>query len=161
MELSELRERLAEYLRQNGVEAVADYGTQKRRRGGTAVAVSLRGLESGAVGFRNYLGERFDEVSGQWEERYGRQAALTMGLALYAPTMAELHRGLERLTCALERGSPEGFGEAELTVGEPTYRTEEREYRCDLRARYSFWLETVHREEDTFLNFEVRGEQGV
>lgn len=159
MELSELRDSLADYLRQKGLNAVAAWGEQRRVRNGAAVAVSLRRLEGGDAGFQNYLGERFDEASGQWEELYGRRAELTMGLELHAPTMAELHRCLERLAEALRQGSPDGFGEAELTVEEPAYSAEQREYLCAVEARYTVWLEEVHREEEAFLNFEVRGEQ--
>lgn len=161
MELSELRDRLADYLKGHGLNAMPSYGEQRRLRGGGAVAVSLRRLEDGEAGFWNYLGERFDEADGQWEELYGKRAALTMGLELHAPTMAELHRCLEKLLGALQQGSPDGFGTAELTVEEPFYSGEQREYLCAVQARYTVWFKAVQREEDSFLNFEVRGEHTI
>ena len=67
--LQELRGALAGFLREHGLEAVTAWGPERRpRAGGPVAAVSLRGFESGPPGFQDYLGERYDEAKGGWEE---------------------------------------------------------------------------------------------
>ena len=83
--LQELRGALAGFLREHGLEAVTAWGPERRpRAGGPVAAVSLRGFESGPPGFQDYLGERYDEAKGGWEELYGKRVELTFGLDVYA-----------------------------------------------------------------------------
>ena len=83
MDFQTVRERMAEFLNRNGVEAVCAYPDSGRtRRDGVVAAVSVRACQGGPEGFRDYLGERYDEATGQWQELYGRRITLTLGLDL-------------------------------------------------------------------------------
>ena len=89
--LQELRTALARYLKEQGMEAAAAWGEERRLRAGKAVAVvSLRGFESGTPGFQNYLGERYNTAEGRWEELYGKRVELTFGLDVYAASAEEV-----------------------------------------------------------------------
>ena len=82
MDFQTVRERMAEFLNRKGVEAVCAYPDGGRtRRDGAVAAVSVRACQGGPEGFRDYLGERYDEATGQWQELYGRRITLTLGLA--------------------------------------------------------------------------------
>ena len=76
-----IRQAMADYLNGKGVRAITAWPDAPRAEGEEpVVVVSLRGCRAGPAGFQNYLGERFDEASGRWEERYGKRAELTFGL---------------------------------------------------------------------------------
>lgn len=157
--VQELRQALARYLTEKGLEAVTAWGEQRRCRPGRAVAaVSLRGMECKGSGLQDYLGERFDGDRGQWEELYGKTVELTFGLDVYAATAEAVHSGLEVLTAALDREGPAGMRVVELTVGEPCYRQESKGYLCPVQGRFRVWAVARSREDGSFLDFEVRGE---
>ena len=84
--MEQIRAQMAEHLNSHGVVAVTAWPDSGRTEEGRVVAVvSLRGCQVGPAGFQNYLGERYDQETGLWQERYGRRARLTFGLDLYAP----------------------------------------------------------------------------
>lgn len=157
--VEELRRALAGFLRENGLEAVEAWNRERRPGPGKALAaVSLRGLESGGAGFQNYLGERYDEDSGQWEERYGKRVELTFGLDLYAATAGEVQTGLDTLREALDKEGPAGMTALEFSAGEAVYEAAQRRYMCPAQAKFSAWAVAAVREDGTFLDFEVKGE---
>ena len=106
--LQAIREKMAQYLESQGVPAVTAWpGEERLRRDEPIAVVSLRGCRAGPAGFQDYLGERYDQESGQWEEIYGRRTELTFGLDLYAPAEAEgevLQTAFDALADALTRG---------------------------------------------------------
>ena len=105
MTLDSVREEMAELLRQRGVDALCAWPEGGRvRKNGAVAAVSLRQCEGGPAGFRDYLGERYNQESGQWEELYGRKVRLVFGLDLYAPKGDQVQSALDRLTEALCQG---------------------------------------------------------
>ena len=160
--VQELRQALARYLTEKGLEAVTAWGEQRRCRPGRAVAaVSLRGMECKGSGLQDYLGERFDGDRGQWEELYGKKVELTFGLDVYAATAQEVQAGLEALGTALEQRGAAGMAPVELSAGETEYQSESRRYVCPVQARFSAWATAVSRGEGEFLDFEVRGEHKV
>lgn len=157
--VQELRRALAEYLEGKGLEAVTAWGEGRRPRpGGVIAAVSLRGMESGEPGFQSYLGERYNGESGCWEELYGKRVELTFGLDLYAATAEEVQAGLDVLSAALSGGGPEGMEPVGFSTGETLYRQAERQYFCPVQARFGVWAVAAAREDGSFLDFEVRGE---
>ena len=88
--LQAIREKMAQYLESQGVPAVTAWpGEERLRRDEPIAVVSLRGCRAGPAGFQDYLGERYDQETGQWEEIYGRRTELTFGLDLYAPAETE------------------------------------------------------------------------
>ncbi len=154
-----LREALAKYLRDNGVETLAAWDRTRRARPGKAVAaVSLRGLEGGPGGYRDYLGERYDTEKERWEEVYGKKVRITFGVDLSGATAEEVYAGLDDLALALLQGGPEGMKAEGFSAGETTYRAEDRRYVCTAQAVFSAWMGAVTGEEKPFLDFEVRGE---
>ena len=85
-DLEKIRRHMADYLNSQGVKAAAAWPVSFRaEQEEPSVVVSLRGCKAGPAGFQNYLGDRFNEETGLWEERYGRKAELTFGLDIYAP----------------------------------------------------------------------------
>ena len=158
MTLDSVREELAELLRQRGVDALCAWpDSQRVRKNGAVAAVSLRQCEGGPAGFRDYLGERYNRESGQWEELYGRKVRLVFGLDLYAPRGALAQSALDRLTEALCRGGPAGLSITELSAGEMTFDGTLRLFRLPVEAACTATLYAVAEEGGAFVDFEVRG----
>jgi len=154
-----LRQALAEYLRENGLDAVTAWSGERRFRAGRALAaVSLRGMESGASGFQDYLGEWYDEDLGEWREVYGKRVELTFGLDLSAASAQEVQTGVDLLGEALSRGGPGGLRPVGFSVGETAYREEDGRYFCPVRARFAAWAAADGEAGGTFVDFVVRGE---
>jgi len=109
--LEQIRERVTEFLNSRGVSAVTAWPMAPRREPERTVAVvSLRGCKVEPGGLQNYLGDRFDEETGRWEERYGRKARLTLGLDLYAPEKGDgqaVQRAFDKLVQVLLLEEPE------------------------------------------------------
>jgi len=138
-----VREQMAAFLRQQGVDAVCAYPEERRRqRSGPVAAVSLRACQGGPGGFRDYLGERYDESTGQWQELYGRRVTLTFGLDLYGESA----------------GGPAGLALRELSCGETEFDRAAGLYRRAVTAVCQGYLYAVADEGGTFLDFVVRGE---
>ena len=121
-------------------------------------AVSLRACSGGPPGFQDYLGERYDEAAGRWEELYGKKVRLTFGLDLYAATAAQVQEGLDALTAALAQGGPEGLRPVAFSAGETAWRKEAGRYFCPVQAEFEAWSYAVTGEDGAFLDFAVRGE---
>ena len=84
--LDGLREKLAAFLREQGLQAMTDWPVEPRELlDGPVAVVSLQGCRAGPAGFQHYLGERYDREREQWVEVYGQKVQLTFGLDLYAP----------------------------------------------------------------------------
>lgn len=158
-DLGELRRKLAEHLREQGLEAVTAWGEGRRRAAGKAVAVvSLREIRGGAPGFQDYLGEEYDRVRGCWVERYGKKVELTFGLDVTAATAEETQTGVDRLGEILSQGGPENLKTVSFWAGETAYDSAAKRYVCPARAEFSAWAVAEVREGETFLDFEVKGE---
>lgn len=159
--LDRLREAVAEFLRERDIDAVTawDSGERVRRKAAVAV-VSLRGVHSGPAGLRDYLGERFNEQTGRWEELYGKRAELTLGLDIYGPEA--LGEGgctalFARLSEALADGRPEGLTVRELSCGQTEYLPEQGRFCCRVQARCGVYLSARMDEKGEFTDFTVRG----
>ncbi len=158
-DLGEVRGALAAFLKAQGLPAVTAWPPADRGGPGRAVcAVSLRGMEAGAPGFQDYLGERYDEARGAWGELYGKKMKLTLGLDLYAATADQAQAGLDLLTAALEGELPAGLRLEEFSAGETCWRESERRFLCPAQARFAVWSYVVAGEDGSFLDFEVEGE---
>lgn len=159
--MERVRERMAEYLRQRGVEAETAWSDQPRTEKQSPVTVvSLRSCEAGAAGFQDYLGERYNEETGLWEELYGKRAELTLGLDLYAgrgTDGAELQRAFDALTDALAQGGPAGMEVRSFSCGETEYDQRAGRMKRSAQAVCEVWLYAAVWPEGEFLEFEVRG----
>ena len=157
--VGELSQTLAQWLEKQGLSAVTAWPDEKRRRSDEAIAaVSLRALESGPAGYQDYLGERFDQDRGEWEELYGKKMTLTFGLDLYAASAQEVTAALERLGEILSQSGPQGMASVGFSAGETTYQSESRRYFCPVQAKFQVWATATAREEASFLDFVIKGE---
>lgn len=163
--LDRVRERMAEYLTQHGVTARAAWPRGEREGlEGAVVSVSLRGCRTGPSGFQDYLGERYNQEAGRWEELYGRRTELTFGLDLYAPAQGgggELQQAFDRMSQAFAAGGPQGLQVQEFSCGETEYDGSGRLLKRQVQAVCSAYLYAVTEPGGAFLDFEIRGETGI
>ncbi len=162
-ELDTVREAVADYLNRLGVPAAVAWPAQERLHREKAVAVvTLRAFQWGPAGFQTYLGERYNQETGQWEELYGHRARLTFGLDLYAPAQAgetALQTALDDLALACAGGGPDGLTFQEFSSGETVYDQDSRLLRKPAQAVCTVCLYAAAQPGGTFLDFEIRGEQ--
>ena len=165
MEFGTIRERMADYLQEQGIDAQCAYPEMRRaRRDGVVTAVSLLACQGGPEGFRDYLGERYDQESGQWQELYGKKIVLTFGLDLYAPQnggAAVIQSAFDKMAEALRREGPPGLRLLELSCGETEFDQGAGLYRRTVEALCQGYLYAVAEEGGTFLDFIVRGESRI
>ena len=125
------------------------------------VLVSLRGCRAGPACFQNYLGDRFGQESGCWEERYGKKAELTFGLDIYAPEKEGgdmVQSAFDALAAALLLEGPEGLDLLELSCGETARDGGSRRLRRPAQAVFSAFLWAGgDMEGGVFTDFELRG----
>lgn len=161
--LDQIRERMAEYLTEQGLKAVTawpDTGCGSWWNG-PVVAVSLRECKAAGSGFADYLGERYDENSGRWQELYGKRLELRLGLDLYAAgekAAEQIQTAFDRLAQALHDGGPDGVKIKEFSCGETGYDKEKRLFRRTVEAECTAYLFAVAEEGGAFLDFEIKGE---
>lgn len=159
--LDTIRERMADYLNAQGVTALTAWPAEERlERKLPAAVVSLRGCQAGPGGFQDYLGERYNESTGLWEELYGRRAELTFGLDLYASPKSsgeELKLAFDKLAAALTRGVPEGLALQSFSCGQTEYDQQARLLKRQVEAVCTAHLCAVAQAGGEFLDFELRG----
>lgn len=155
------RERMTEYLQGQGVQAVTAWpGEDRLAYPGAVAVVSVRKCQAGPSGFQDYLGERYDQDSGQWQELYGRRVSITFGLDLYAGARngaADIQSAFDRLAQVLQQGGPDGLAVQELSCGETEYDSAGRLLCRKVEAVCSAYLYAVTQTDGAFLDFEIRG----
>ena len=159
--LEGIRQVMADYLNSKGVRAVTAWpaGPRTEQEGPVAV-VSLRGCKAGPAGFQNYLGDRYVEETGRWEERYGKRAELTFGLDIYAPEKGggeAVQEAFDDLAGALILGGPEGMDLQAFSCGQTTRDPERRMLRRPVEAVCTAWLCAVADTGGAFVDFVLRG----
>ena len=161
--LDALREEVAAFLRNCGLDAVAAWNSGDRlRRDKPVIAVSLRGVQGGPAGLTDYLGESLDPDTGRWEELYGKRAKLTLGLDIYAPASAGeagCAAAFARLSEARAGARPAGLGVEELSCGETSFDKAAGLLRCPAEMTCQVFLFARLKEDGMFTDFEVRGSQ--
>ena len=159
--LESIRQVMADYLGKRGVPAVTAWTESRRQeREEPVVVVSIRGCKAGAASFQDYLGERYDEQTGRWEERYGRKAELTFGLDIYAPEKGDGERVqavFDALAGVLILGVPEGLDLQEFSCGQTVRDGESRRLKRPVEAVCAAWLCAVADAGGAFVDFELRG----
>ena len=157
--LENIREQMVDYRKEQGVQAFAAWPAGERPvQEGALVVVSLRGCQAGPAGFQHYLGERYDERTGLWQELYGRRVTLTFGLDLYGESAGELQTAYDRMAEAFQWEGPAGLALRELSCGETEFDRAAGLYRRAVTAVCQGYLYAVADEGGTFLDFVVRGE---
>lgn len=159
--LENIRRSMADYLNEQGVPALTAWPASPRQeREEPVVLVSLRGCKAGPASFQNYLGDRFDQESGLWEERYGKKAELTFGLDIYAPEKGDgesLQKTFDALAGALILGGPEGMDVQSFSCGQTVRDGESRRLKRPVEAVCSAVLCAVSGAGGAFVDFELRG----
>lgn len=159
--LESVRRVMADYLRRRGVPAVTAWPKSRRQEREEPVAVvSIRGCKVSPASFQNYLGERFDENTGRWGERYGRRAELTFGLDIYAPEKGDgdcIQAAFDALAGVLISGGPEGLELREFSCGQTVRDGESRRLKRPVEAVCAAWLCAVSDADGAFADFELRG----
>ena len=159
--LERIRQAMADYLNGKGVRAITAWPDALRQeREEPVVVVSVRGCRAGPAGFQNYLGERFDEESGRWEEWYGKRAELTFGLDIYAPEQGGgegVQKAFDALAGALLLGGPEGMELREFSCGATVWDAQRRRLRRPVEAVCAAWLCAAADAGGGFVDFELRG----
>ena len=160
MGLDRIRRYMAEVLTAGGVAAVTAWPGGAAPRTETPVAaVSLRSCTAGPGGFCDYLGERFDDATGRWQELYGRRVKAVFGLDLYAGRdqgEAGCQAAFDRMAEAL--GSSRGLRVRTLERGAVAFDRGLERYRCPVEAEVEVWLYATADEDGAFLDFMVKGE---
>lgn len=159
--LEQIRQRMNQYLLQQGVDArqARPDGAQQRLEK-PAVVVSLRACRAQPGGFLDYMGERYNEDTGLWEELYGRRVEVTFGLDLWAPKTGggePLQELFEQLSGVMAAGAPEGMSLREFSCGETEYDGNARLHRRQAQAVYLVCLYAAAQPGEAFLDFELRG----
>ena len=159
--LESIRERMVDHLKKQGVQASAAWPAGERpAQEGVVVVVSLRGCQAGPAGFQDYLGERYDERTGLWQELYGRRAALTFGLDLYAPRGQGdegIQAAFEQVVQAFAQGSPQGLAVQEVACGETVYDSQSRRMKRNAQVVCHAYLYAVAQPGGLFTDFDLRG----
>jgi len=165
MGLAKIRERMCAFLNERGLRTVVAWPQKEREEfAGAVVSVALRHCEAGPSGFRDYLGERWNQETGEWEELYGRKTRLTFGLDLYADPLegeGAIQETFDQLMLALQEDGPAGMKIVELSCGETGYDAGARLLRRNVEAVCSAYLYAVTQPGGAFLDFEIRGEVKV
>lgn len=159
--LEGIRQAMAGYLNGKGVRAITAWPDAPRAEGEEpVVVVSLRGCRAGAASFQNYLGDRFDQETGRWEERYGKKAELTFGLDIYAPEKGDgntVQAAFDALAGALVLGGPDGMDLLEFSCGQTVQDPESRRLKRPVEAVCTAWLCAVADQGGGFIDFNLRG----
>ena len=160
--LDQVRQEMTAFLRQAGIHAVGAWAADRRlRHSGPVVAVALKRVTGGQVGFRDYLGERYNPEKDVWEELYGRQLGLVFGLDIYAPGEGgDCQEVFDRLAEAFSAGGPSGLKLGTLTCGEAAYDSTAGMYRCPVELECAAWMYAVADDGGQWLtDFVVKGER--
>ena len=152
---------VARWLAERGVPAREGWsGKLRPPLNGPTVVVTVRGMQALPGALARSLGEAIDEETGGWREFYGRRLTLELGLDLYAPEetgQEELGAALDALAKALSADGPPGLRLEKLTCGEIGWDKSQRVLRQEVSGTFSAWLEAGVEENETFLEFELRG----
>lgn len=165
MELDQVQERMARFLRDSEIPAAASWPDRGRERlQEPTVLVSLTKLDCEPVGLQNYLGQRLDEQTGQVVEWYGRKAKLAFGLDIVAPAQVgagACRKLFERMVNALHNNRPDGLTVRKLTGEEVKFDQKEGPFRLSCTADCNGWLWASGDEAADILDFTLRGDRNV
>lgn len=159
--LTKLRQGAVETLVSAGIQAVAAFEPEARKyRTEPVVAVSLSKVVCASGGFRDYLGLRYNEATGQEEELYGRGVELTLSLDIYGPGECgeSACRGvMDQVVEVLAAQGLGGLSVRELESGGTEFLSSCGMYRLGMKCRCSAWLVAAAAEDGEFVDFIVKG----
>ena len=160
--LDKIRESMTEFLVTQGLTAITAWPAEEKKRWDEpVVAVSVRACDGGPGGFQDYLGERYDEASGSWQELYGRKVRVVFGLDVYAPGESGAggcQAAFDHLAGALSGAGPDGLRVKEISRGEVRFDQALGLFVCPAEAVCEAYLYAMAEEGGAFLDFVVKGE---
>lgn len=159
--LASLRQGAADMLNENGVRAVTAFEAEGRKRwAGPVAAVSLAKVVCAPGGFKDYLGTRRNEETGDEEELYGRAVEVTLSLDIYGPRdggESPCREALDRMAEALTREGVAGLSVRELESGQIEFLDSCGLYRLPVRCVCRAWLTAAVRQDGEFVDILVKG----
>lgn len=162
MTLDKLQAELVNGLRNYGLDSICAWPQERRKRAdGPVVLVGLEKMNCSPAGLQDYLGQRLDASTGQWQDLYGRRAQLTFTLDILAQPhmgMQVCREALDRVIRCVQTERPVGLNVKELTGEEPEYDEKEGLLKQRCRLTCEGWLCTAGEEAGTFLDFTLRGD---
>ena len=157
-----IQDRLAAFLQERGIDAIASWPDHTRTDSGNPwVLVSLEKMVCSPAGMHNYLGQWTDASSGQETELYGHSAHLSFLLDILAPAEAgaQACRDLfDRMLLILQKEKPLALSIQELNSEDMEYDGKDGLLRLRCHLKCVGWLCTQGDEAGTFLNFTLRGD---
>ena len=148
-------------LEQGGLSVVTEYPTQKQAKATEPVVLlSVEQFQLEDMGFSNYLGERWNTDTHQWEECYGRKGRLTLSVQVVAPPRqaGEAVRGVTALaTKALQEAQGTPLKLTSLQWGALGYKSQFDALCREGIALYEGILTAREEQSDLFLAIEVKG----
>ena len=156
--LNQIRDAVVTAITQAGLTAIAAYSGSAARYDRAVAAVGVGAGTARGVGFGSYLGQRYDEASGSFTERYGRQMEAEIVLEIRAPKADECASAMETATQALMETLPSGL-RLETFSWEPVRWEEEnrmflRQGQVKCRA---FFTAEQSAEGELLLDFTLKG----
>lgn len=159
--LASLRQGAVDLLNSRGIQAVTAFEPDGRKRwSGPVAAVALAKVVCAPGGFKDYLGTRYDEETGDEEEWYGRAADLTLSLDIYGPRdggESACRDVLDEMAELLTGQGLNGLTVLELESGQMEFLDSCGMYRLPVQCRCQAWLAAAVRPDGEFTDFRVKG----
>ncbi|MBR3641663.1 MAG: hypothetical protein IKN53_06515 [Oscillibacter sp.] len=158
-ELDQIRAAVLEALEDGGLTVTEHYGEERAGRCTEAIVTAeVSGAADAAMGFCNYLGERYDAERGTVLECYGKQVRGEIRVEVRAEYAAECERACACVSDVLRSGLPDGIDAGELAWEAICWEksTEAFLRRGTLRCTALF-LAQSETEAETFLDFRLKG----
>lgn len=133
----------------------------KKRHTKPIITVGLKAGSAVTCGFAEYLGVRFDENQGTYNELYGKKIDISLSLSLWSPK-SESYGHETCLTLFSQvadalKSLPEALKVKELACGETDYDVSAEMFRCDAELKISAFLTAESQDDSQFLDFKLKG----
>ena len=158
-ELTLVRDEVVRALQEAGLTALAAWPAERRRAyDGAVAAVDVGSVESGPLGFCNYLGEIYDQELGTVRELYGKQLEAEILVDIRAERAADCESGCARAADVLLGGLPAGIRCGELAWEAIAWEKAAGMFRRRGRLRcQAVFVAESGGDDETFLDFRLKG----
>ena len=158
-ELTLVRDEVVRALREAGLTALAAWPSERRRSyDGAVAAVDVGTVESGALGFCNYLGQTYDQTLGTVRELYGKQLAAEILVDIRAEGAADCESACGLAADVLLGRLPAGIRCGELSWEGIRWEKDTGLFcrRGRLQCQAVFVAESGE-DDEAFLDFRLKG----
>lgn len=143
MDFQAVREQMAAFLRQQGVDAVSCLPEERRRQRSGRWRCVLRACQGGPGGFGITWESGTTRAPASGRSCTGRRVTLTFGLDLYGESAGELQTAYDRMAEAFQWEGPAGLALRELSCGETEFDRAAGLYRRAVTAVCQGYLYAV------------------